>query len=106
MTSIFDGMAGVLNGIFGAPVMISPGGGPAVEVRGVLRDEPVEQEGQDGETVVSILPSLKLQLADAQGLVRGDLVEAADGRRFRVTHPVPGTSPAADRFTKFVLRKD
>ena len=106
VTGVFDGMAGVLNATFGAPVVIHPGGGAAAGVRGVLRDLPQRVTDDRGMEVETVQPTLRLPLADAVGLVEGDVVIAASGQRYVVTLRVTPTSPAADRLVLFHLRED
>jgi hypothetical protein len=105
MTTIFDGMAGALNATFGAPVTIKPGGGEAVSIHAVVREERVELADGEGEAVLGVQPILMAMAADVTALVEGDLVEQGS-RQWRVRYRVPGESPAGDRFETFVLRKD
>lgn len=103
MTSVFDGMAGVLNGVFGAPVTIHPGGGGGVEIRGVIRDREVEVPDGDGQVVLGTFTTLKAQVGDVTGLVRGNAVSQG-ARSWTVDYRLPSESPAADRFETFVLK--
>lgn len=102
MTSVFDGMAGVLNGVFGASVTIYPGGGPGKAVRGVLRRQQVDLETDEGFEVISAAPVLRINKGDAAGLGPGDRVEAG-GQAYTVRFPIPITSPASDAFQPFAL---
>lgn len=104
MTSVFDGLAGALNSVFGAPVSIYPGGGAAVEIRAVLRDAEVEVVGEDAEPVLTTQPTLRAIAADVAALEDGDRV-VAGGRDFRVRYRLPVESPATDRFEAFVLKE-
>lgn len=103
MTGVFDGMAGVLNGVFGAPVLISPGGGAAISVRGVIRDREVTVAEADGSEVIAKLTTLSAQAGDVIALVKGDIVENSAGRQWRVQYRAVSESPADDRFETFVL---
>lgn len=106
MTGMFDGMAGVLNGVLGAPVIIYPGGGAGQTIQAVLREKQVEVADEHGEAALDTLPVLKAQTGDVAGLMPDDLVIAPDGSRWIVRYRVPSDSPAADRFETFVLRKE
>lgn len=103
----FSGLAGVLNGVFGAPVTITRRGEAAVTLQAVFRDVPVEQEAADGRTVVTITPTVRIQKDAIAALVRGDLVapSAASGRTFTVLQAYPGASPASDAFVTYVLEE-
>lgn len=105
MASVFDGMAGVLNKVFGALVVIYPGGGAGVTVQAVLRNVQIEVADEDGNPVLTHHTILKVQQPDAVGLVPGNLVEQG-GDGWRVQYAVPAESPAEDRFETFVLEKD
>lgn len=105
MTSIFDGMAGALNSVFGAPVTIYTDHGQ-FEVNAILRDTRVEVMGDEGESVLTITPMLHIQSGDLNGLRRGDSVMNAQGTRYVVLHRNPAESPASDRFETFALRKE
>ena len=106
MTGVFDGMAGVLNGVLGASVTIHPGGGAGQIIQAVLREKQVEVADEHGEAVLDTLPVLKAQTGDVTLLVPDDLVIGSDGVRWIVRYRVPSDSPAADRFETFVLRKE
>ena len=107
MPAIFDGMAGVLNAVFGAPVTITRAGQSAVTVQAVFREMPVEDEAADGRTFLSITPTLKLQKTAIAALAKGDLVAPASSapRTFKVLQFFPGASPAADAFVTYLLEE-
>lgn len=102
MASVFDGLAGALNGAFGAPVVHTDRSGVSRTVTAVLRREPVELAAQDGGAVWEASPTMRLPLAEAAGIVRGDRIEA-DGRAYRVLARIATKSPAVDRFVVFDL---
>ena len=104
MGSIFDGMTGVLNSVFGTPVTIITSTGAFI-VTGVLRNESVEVAADEGEPVLTVLPVLKLRTGDTNGLQSGDEVMAENGTTYIVRHSIPSESPASDRFETFILRK-
>lgn len=104
MTGVFDGMAGALISVFGAPVTIYPGGGSASAIRGVVRDAQVQVADREGEAPVWIVATtLRAQRADVASLVSGDVVEAEGDARYKVRYRLPSTSPAGDRFEQFIL---
>lgn len=101
MTSIFDGMAGVLNDTFGAPVTIQPAtGGGFITVQAVFRRDPVEVPAEDGEPVLILSPTLKLRRDQVPDIARGDLVTPTltPGQQYRVVNTMPTGSPASDGF--------
>ena len=103
--SIFDGMAGILNDVFGAPVVIHPGGGNGRSIQAVVRREPVEVATDEGEAVLSLRPTLKALKGEVSDLVDGDRV-VAEGETYSVSYRIPNGPPAADRFETFVLQKE
>lgn len=102
MTSVFDGMAGVLNGVFGAPVVYQPAYGPAQTVQAVFRAEPIEVAGSDGHAVLIVAPTLRVQRNILPDIGRGDhvvpSVASARGKTFKVINMIPTASPAGDAF--------
>lgn len=107
MTAIFDGLSGVLNSTFGAPVIHTPQGGVAVTIRAVFRAGPIEVATEDGGSVLITAPSLRVRLTDAPNIARGDTVapSIAPGETFRVLNTWPSRSPAVDRFVLCELEK-
>ncbi|MCB5199024.1 hypothetical protein LGQ03_07210 [Loktanella sp. TSTF-M6] len=106
MTTVFDGIAGALTGIFGDSVIVEPQGQPRVTVRGMVRLERVEVSGEAGQAVVDYLPVFKVPRTVLLGLSEGDLVIAPDGRRYLVSYEDPNESPATDRFRIYILREE
>ncbi|MBY6160030.1 hypothetical protein KUV73_04060 [Mameliella alba] len=108
MTSVFDGLAGVLNGVFGAPVEIEPTGEAAYTVQGVFRREPIEVAGAEGEPVLILSPTLRVQRDAVPALDRGDIVRpsTAPGEVFRVANGQDTMSPASDGFAVYELELD
>jgi len=102
VTALFDGMAGVLNDVFGASVTIYPSGGLGTKIQGVIRDREVEVADEDGEPVLATMTTLRALRADVLTLGAGDMIVAAIGSH-RVLYRVPPESPADDRFETFVL---
>ncbi len=105
MTSVFDGMAGILNAVFGAPVTVM-GNFPQV-VQAIFREMPYEQESADGRTFVVVTPTVQIRKSDIASLSPGDLVvpAATPGRSFKVLKPIPSGSPASDAFVTYVLEE-
>lgn len=104
MPSVFDGMTGVLNAVFGAPVAIS--GSFTGTVQAVFRETPIEQEIADGRVAVVVMPTLRLTRDVAQ-LARGDLIAPSEtpGRTFTVLQSFPSGSAAADAFVTYALEE-
>lgn len=98
MTSIFDGMAGVIGGILGAPVIYRPKVGPAVPLCSIFREDPVEVIDGDGHAVRSVNPRWEVSRALTDRPSHGDQIEVADGRIFEIAAVVPSGSPAHDAF--------
>lgn len=105
MTSVFDGITGVLNDVFGAPVQHTPAGGSARTIQAVLRREPFDIQDQDGNDLRVIGSTLKVRKADAVGIARGDQIQSVDGT-FVVLASTPDGSPASDAFVIFDLEQE
>lgn len=107
MTGIFDGMAGVLNTVFGAPVTITPQGSAPATLAGVFRELPIEQETGDGRMIVTVTPTLRVPKDVIAQLAVGDLVAPSltPGRTFTVLQWVPSPSAAADAFITYLLEE-
>lgn len=100
MTSIFDGMTGVLDGVFGAPVLVSVPGGGSHQVSGVFRREPTEVAGDDGEPVIISAPTLRIRRDAVREFGRGCEVRPSiePGSVYRVVNQIQTASPAADGY--------
>lgn len=96
MPSIFDGMASILNGVFGDTVIVTPNGGPAREIRGSVREKPFRILDTEGAEIETIEITLRAPQADVADLRRGDLIEAASGKQYRYLSRRPSGSPAGD----------
>lgn len=97
--SIFDGVTGLFEGVFDCPVTLHLDGAEDVAMRGIFREEPVENRDLDGNDTVLISPVLKLRSEFAVQIERGSIVSVAmrPGERFMVTGIYPTRSPADDR---------
>jgi hypothetical protein len=107
MSSVFEGMAGALNAVFGAPVTITRAGHAAVTLQAVFREMPIEQEAADGRPIVTITPTVRVPKDAIASLVLGDTVapSTTPGRSFTVLQNFPGSSPATDAFVTYVLEE-
>jgi hypothetical protein len=103
MTAVFDGMAGVFNTVFGAPVLHTASGASAVEVQAIFREEPVEVLDDQGHTVLTIGPTLAVQKPTDQTIQFDDLINPGNGKLYRVENSIGNGSPASDAFVIFDL---
>ncbi|MVO14813.1 head-tail joining protein [Parasedimentitalea huanghaiensis] len=106
MSSYFDGMAGLLTNILGSSVSHTPVGGEKHTLEAVFREEPVEVTGEDGRDVLVLAPTLKVPADQVAGIVRGSLIDPANGKTYLVLNGQPGGSPADDGFVIFELEED
>lgn len=98
MTAIFDGMAGLLSGVFGGAVIFHPASGPARSIQSIFRESPIEIDSEDGQIVQIDAPTWRVSRDLAPEVQRGDRITVADGRDFVVMVVHPSGSPAADAF--------
>ena len=103
MTSVFDGMAGVLNQVFGAPVTIIDRAGVSSAIQAVFREVPLDMSTADGRSVLDIMPTLRVLRSDVPRLAKGYQVRVADGRKFKVLRAVQTISPASDAFVLYEM---
>ena len=103
MTRIFDGMAGALAGVFGAPVPYRSKYGPASTIQSVFRETPIEVLDESGRATLIVAPTWKVPLNLADGIARGDEIEPSPGRIFRILNRLNSANPARDRFVMFEL---
>lgn len=103
MTSIFDGMAGVLNSVFGAPVMYLPQTGEPRAVQSVFRESPITVSGPDGGDVLIVAPTWKVPRNLLPEVRRNDQIEVSGGRLFKVLNQIGSGSPASDAFIIYEL---
>ncbi|UWQ59962.1 hypothetical protein K3722_07480 [Leisingera caerulea] len=106
MTSFFDGMAGLLTGVFGGSVTHTPPGGGASVIDAVFREEPVTVTGDDGRDVLIMAPTLKVPADHAAGIVRESEIAPGNGKTYRVLNGQSGGSPAVDAFMIFELEEN
>lgn len=105
MTSFFDGMAGLLNSVFGGSVSHTPPDGAPSILDGVFRQEPIEVPGEDGRDVLIMAPTLKVPADHVQGIVRGSRIDPGNGKTYEVLNSQPLGSPASDGFVLFELQE-
>ncbi len=105
MTSVFDGMAGLLNVTFGGPVIHTPEIGPQVTIQAQFRKRPIEVLDRDGVAMLMMHPSLRVPEPVASAIKDGDHIVPASGVIYRVLNRHPSGSPAADAAVIFELRE-
>lgn len=98
MTGLFDGMAGVLNGVFGAPVSYTPQGGAARVVQSVFRERPLEFADETGRMMLITAPTWRVQRVLVPEVARDDSIVPGNGHSYQILNVHPGGSPAADAF--------
>lgn len=103
MTSLFDGVAGLLNDVFGGPVMHVPKAGPSVSRHWIFREPQAEVEGEDGHVALDIAPHLRVPQTEAALVSIGDQVMPGNGKTYRIFNRWPSGSPASDAFVIFGL---
>ena len=103
MTSVFDGLAGVLNGVFGAPVVFTPQGGSSQTLKSMFRETPITVSGPDGGDVLIVAPTWRVPRDILTDVRRGDTITVPDGRVFKVLNQLPSGSPAQDAFVLYEL---
>lgn len=103
MASIFDGLAGALNGVFGAPVNFSPVIGTPRIVHSVFREDPITVTGADGGDVLIEAPTWRVPKSEMINARRKDTIEVADGRVFQILNQIGTGSPASDAFIVYEL---
>jgi len=98
--SFFDGMAGILNDVFGDPVVVTPPFGPPVTLQGMFRDSPVEDPAALGRPYGVDVFTVQLQKPLPAQVVRDARIEPSirPGEAFRVLGIFSDRSPATDAF--------
>ncbi|TQS74024.1 hypothetical protein ERN12_05955 [Rhodobacteraceae bacterium] len=96
MMGVFEGMAGVLSDVLGAPVRYLPATGRPRDIQSIFREEPVTVTGDDGRDVLIVAPSWRVSRDLVAELARGDLVQPGNGRTYKVVNHMPTGSPACD----------
>lgn len=107
MTRLFDGVAGLLSGVFGDTAQWLDGGRlPALPVQSIFRSEPIEVEGGDGEPVLITQPTWRVSLAALpRPPERHDRIIVGTGETYVIVATYETRSPAQDRFVICVLER-
>lgn len=95
--SVFNGLTGVLAATLGAPVTFLPAVGAPVVVQSIFRETPIEVLGDDQRPMLITAATWRVR-RDLVQATRGDQIQLADGRLFRVSNKVISGSPADDAF--------
>lgn len=98
--SVFDGLTGVLDAVFGAPVSIYPPAGAPWHGLGQFRDSPVEDIAALGRPYGTSVFTLQIRRPLPDAAVKGAIVEPSirPGEKFRVLGLYRDRSPAADAY--------
>lgn len=96
MTSVFDGMTGLLAEVFGSMIAYVPNGGASRDIQSIFREAPIEVTGADGQEVLIEAPSWRVARHLVPELKRDDHIVVPDGRRFRVRTVYSNGSPSTD----------
>lgn len=103
MTRVFDGMAGILNNVFGAPVLYVPQTGAARSVQSIFRETPITISGPDGGDVLIVAPTWQVPRTLLIDVRRNDQIEVSGGRLFKILNQITTGSPATDAFIVYEL---
>lgn len=107
MTSLFDGMAGLISGVFGRPdIVYIPANGMERMVQSIFRETPVEAQNSEGVAVLVTSPSWRVERHLVPEIARGDRIEPRNGKRYRIQNVWPSGSPAADAAVLCELTED
>lgn len=93
MSRIFDGIAGILTGVFGDTVTATPVGGSAGDIQGIFRDSDVPVLNDAGAETISPFPTIVMHRDDAAALIPGGLVEPGNGSTYKCLAKMDGGSP-------------
>lgn len=96
MSSIFDGVAGMLSDMLGDPVTYLPQGGISRQVVSIFRRHPTEDIASDGHPVLVMAPTWRVRTDLVPELRRGDRITTGDGRTYEVLNVQKSGSPAVD----------
>lgn len=107
--SVFDGLTGVLNATFGAPVTVTPKVGSPVQIVAQFRENAREVMTDAGVPVWVDTPTLQVaRAADGSlpaAIVKGSLVEPSirPGEAWRIRDIYRDRSPALDAYAVCAL---
>lgn len=105
MTRIFDGIADILNGVFGDTVTVTPSGGSPTDVQGIFRDADVPVINESGVETISDFPTLVLHRTDAVPLIPGGIVDPGNGHTYLCVADMDGGSPDPRGFVTIQLEE-
>ena len=105
MSGIFDGMAGLLNDLFGGPVSYLPRAGAPRQIQSIFRARPVVYTDAEGHEILAVGSTWRVPRAEVPELDRGDRITLDDGRVYSILNWAPTGSPAADGFLICELRE-
>lgn len=94
--SVFQGVAGVLTTVFGAPVSYLPNGGASRNIRSMFRETPVEAQNAEGNSVLILAPTWRVERHLAPEVARGDRIQPGNGKTYKIKNVWPSGSPASD----------
>lgn len=98
MTSLFNGLSGILAGAFGATITYAPRTGPVRDLQSVFRENPIEVTGADGQEILIDAPTWRVERHLVPNLTRGDRIVVPDGRTFKVETTHTTGAPSGDAF--------
>lgn len=96
-------MAGALSQVFGASVLFVPQVGSPRSIQSIFRETPITVTGPDGGDVLIVAPTWRVARDLLSDAARGDQIEVAGGRRFKILNQLPSGSPASDAFMVYEL---
>ncbi|MBO9488624.1 hypothetical protein J7376_19115 [Paracoccus sp. R12_1] len=99
MSTVFDGMTGIIARTFGRPdILYLPAVGAPRNVAGVFREAPTEAIDQDGHPILIVAPTWRVERDLVPDIRRGDRIQPGNGRTYAVLNHDPSGSPADDAF--------
>ena len=96
-------MAGALSQVFGASVLFIPQVGSPRSIQSIFRETPITVVDDNGHDVLIVAATWRVPKTAISDAAKGDQIELADGRRFRVLNRLPTGSPAADSFVLYKM---
>lgn len=98
MSSIFNGMAGILSDVLGAEVQYFRAAEPGRAVQSMFRESGAEAFDQDGHPVLVVAPTWRVGRDLVPQIARGDRIEPGNGRTYKILNYDLSASPADDAF--------
>jgi hypothetical protein len=101
---LFDGLGTLMLDTFGAAHVVTPVGGPAVELQATFQEAPLSVLDASGQEVWTSVPTLEVDRTDVAICGAGAVVQVEDGRRYRFTgDQLPSDSSAVDALVKLIV---